>query len=415
MQIIVQRYVNTEFFIAKRIIKGERGGTGFSKPIIRISILAIALGIAVMILSVSIVKGFQKEIRNKVIGFGSHIIVQSYESGNSFENMPISKKQDFYSTINKIEGVRHIQIFATKAGIIKTNNEMHGVILKGIGSDFDWGFFKNKIIEGNNFTVTDTGKSNEIIISKIIASKLQLKVGDNLAMYFIQQPPRVRKFTISGIYETGLAQADELYVIADIHHVQKLNDWSDEQISGFEILLDKYNDLEKMDEIIYNYIPYNLNSVTIAEKNQDVFNWLELQDLNVIVIIVLMVLVAGINIISALLILILERTNMIGILKALGSTNKSIRKIFIYNAAYLIGLGLLWGNIFGIGLSLIQKYLKVITLPQESYYLSHVPIDMNLWSVLILNASTFIVCVLMLILPSYVVTKISPVKAIRFN
>ncbi|CAG0965805.1 MAG: ABC transporter permease [Bacteroidetes bacterium] len=407
--------MNTEFFIAKRIIKGEKGVSRFSKPIIRISILAIALGISVMILSVSIVQGFQQEIRNKVIGFGSHIVVQNFDSGNSFENLPISKEQDFYHTIHKIKGVRHIQVFATKAGIIKTNNEMHGVILKGIDKDFDWNFFKNKMIEGRNFTVTDTGKCNEMVVSKVIAKKLHLKVGDELAMYFIQQPPRVRKFAICGIYETGLAQADELYVLADIHHVQKLNDWSEEQISGFEILLDKYDDLDKMDEIIYNYIPYNLNSVTIAEKNQDVFNWLELQDLNVIVIIVLMVLVAGINIISALLILILERTNMIGILKALGTSNKSIRKIFMYNAAYLIGLGLMWGNVFGIGLSLLQKYFKLITLPQESYYLSHVPIEMSVWTIMALNLGTFVVCLLMLILPSYVVTKISPVKAIRFD
>ncbi len=407
--------MKADFFIAKRIISGKGGSGSFARPVVRMAVLAIALGMAVMLLSVFIVKGFQREIRNKVIGFGSHIMVQSYETGNSFENIPVSKNQDFYPSITEIEGVRHIQVFATKAGILKTKDEMHGVVLKGIGSDFDWDFFSKTLKEGSIFSVSDTGLSHSILLSTAIARKLNLHVGDSVVMYFIQQPPRVRKFSVSGLYETGLAQADDLYILGDIKHVQKLNDWNEEQVSGFEILIDNYAQLDKMDEIIYSTIPYNLNAVTIREKNQDVFNWLELQDLNVIVIILLMVLVAGVNIISALLILILERTNMIGILKALGASNAGIRNIFLYNAAYLIAWGLFWGNVAGLGMAWVQDYFKLITLPQESYYLSHVPIEFSFTALLLLNVGTFLVCLIMLLLPSYVVANISPVKAIRFE
>lgn len=407
--------MNLELFISKRIIKGGRGTGRFSKPVIRISVLAIALGIMVMIMALSIVSGFQKEIRDKVIGFGSHIQITSHDSRNAYETSPISKNQDFYPHLDTAEGIRHIQIYATKAGIIKTKEEIHGVLLKGVGSDFDWSFFKDKIVEGEAFKVADTAKSNKVLISRKIANKLKFAVGDHLIMYFIQRPPRMRKFEISGIYETGLAQSDDLFVFGDIQHIQKLNDWNEDQISGFEVLIDSYKDLFTMDEFVYNNIGPELNSSNIIDKNSDIFNWLELQDLNVIVIIVLMVIVAGINIISALLILILERTNMIGIMKALGAADWDIQKIFLYNAAYLIGVGLFWGNITGIGLCLLQYHFEFLTLPQESYYVSVVPVQLNYLHIAALNAGTLLICLLMLLLPSLVITKISPVKAIRFD
>jgi len=412
--------LNTELFIAKRLIlaKDKSSNTGFisTRPIIKIAILGIALGMAVMIIAIAIVTGFKSEIRDKVIGFGSHIQITNYDSNSSLESSPIDKNQSFYPTLDTVSGIRHIQVFATKAGIIKTDDEILGAIIKGIGSDFDWSFFKNNIIEGKNFEVIDSAKTNDILISKHIASKLKLKAGDGLLMYFIQRPPRMRKFKIAGIYETGLEEFDKQYIFADIAHIQKLNDWSKDQVGGFEVLINDYDDLDEIGEQVYlNIIGSELFSQTIRESNAQIFDWLDLQNMNVMIILILMVLVAGINMISALLVLILERTNMIGILKALGIQNRGIRKVFLYIATYLIGKGLLWGNLIGLTLCIIQQQFGIFTLDQESYYVSVVPINIDVLHILLLNSGTLIICVLMLIIPSYVITRITPVKAIRFN
>jgi len=283
------------------------------------------------------------------------------------------------------------------------------VILIGI-------FFKDKIIDGQPFEISDSVKSNNMLISSHIASKLKLNVDDDLLMYFVLQPPRVRKFKITGIYETGLEEFDKLYVLADIAHIQKLNGWSKDQVGGFEVLIDDFDDIEKIGNYIYyNVTGPNLFSQTIKEAYSYIFDWLDLQDMNVQIILVLMVLVSGINMISALLVLILERTNMIGILKALGAQSRSIRKIFIYIATYLIGKGLFWGNVIGLSLCLIQQQFGLLSLDQESYYVSVIPISINPMHILLLNIGTLLICVLMLLGPSYVITKITPVKAIRFN
>lgn len=408
--------MNFEFFIAKKIIKGrEQNRSKGTKPIITIATIGISLGIAVMLISLSIVSGFQDQIKSKVVGFGSHIQITSYESTNSIESTPISKNQPFYPYLDTVAGIRHIQTYATKAGIIKKDEDLQGVILKGIDSDFDWNFFNKNMVEGKNFIVDSVEKSNMVVVSKSIANKLKLKIGDKINIHFIQTPPRVRRLTISGIYETGMAQFDDVFVLADIKHIQKLNNWESDQISGFEVLLDNYSELDNMDDFIYNYIGLDLNSLKITDKHQDIFGWLELQDWNVVIIITLMTLVAGINMISALLILILEKTNMIGMLKALGSTNGSIRKIFLYNGAYLILKGLIIGNFFGLLLCYLQYKYHFISLPKESYYVAYVPIKMEIVDLLGINLTTFILCLTMLVLPSYVVAKITPVKAIRFN
>lgn len=409
--------MNLEYFISKNIIKGDQRSKKFTKPIIRISITAIALGLTVMIVAVSIVSGFQREIRNKVIGFGSHIQITSYDSQNTHEASPILKTQDFYPSLDTVQGIKHIQVFATKAGIIKTNEEIYGVVVKGIGSDFDWSFFEKNLIEGEVVKVEDGKLGNGILISETIANKMKLKVGDKTYVYFIQQNGQLRPkdFVVKGIYQSGLEQFDNLYVITNIAHIQKRNGWSENQVGGFEVLIENYEDLDKLDQYVYNNIGYELNSTTIVRQNPDVFNWLELQDLNVVVIILLMVVVAVINIISALLILILERTNMIGILKALGMPNWNVRKIFMYNALYLIVKGLVWGNVVGLALCLLQLQFGFLKLPQESYYVSEVPIKFDWMYILILNLGTLLVCALMLIIPSYVITKISPIKAIRFD
>ncbi len=371
-----------------------------------------------MIISIAIVTGFQKQIKDKVIGFGSHITITNFEINSSYEPSPLSIHQPFYPSFDSIEGIRHIQVFANKAGIIKTDEQIEGVILKGIGSDYDWSFFEEKMIEGRHFVVNDSVRTNDIIISKSLASRLKLKLGDDLRMYFVIQDemqPRGRKFNICGIFETGLEEFDKLYVFGDIYHIRKLNKWEDDQVGGFEVLIEDFNQIDEMGYLVYNHIGYNLDAKTIKQQQPQIFEWLSLQDINVIVIIALMVMVAGITMISTLLILILEKTNMIGTLKAFGTRNKSIRKIFMYNAVYIIGKGLLWGNIVALGLCMLQIKTGIFKLNQESYYVSQIPVNLQLSHFLIVNTGTLIVCTLMLIIPTYIITKISPVKAIRFS
>jgi lipoprotein-releasing system permease protein len=406
--------MNFELFIARRIV--AKGSANFSRPIIRIAILSIVLGLAVMIISVAIVTGFQQQIRDKVIGFGSHIQILKYDSNLSLEPEPVAKNQEFYPRLAEEDGIRHIQVFAVKAGIIKTEDQIMGVVLKGIGSDYDWSFFEEKLLEGDPLRVTDSAKSNEILISKKMASKLELKTGDEVRMYFIiDNITRGRKFTVSGIYETGLEDFDNSFVIGDIGHIQKLNNWSGDQVTGFEVLIDDFDRLDEIGDRIYHSIGYDLDARTIKQLYPQMFDWLDLQDMNVIIILVLMVLVSAITMISTLLILILERTNMIGVLKALGSRNWSVRKIFLYNAAYLIGVGLFWGNVFGLALCLVQKYFGIMKLPQESYYVSVVPINLEVLPILALNMGTLLLCVVMLIIPSYIITRITPARAIRYS
>lgn len=370
-----------------------------------------------MILTLAIVTGFQKEIREKVIGFGSHIQITSYDNNESFEGSPINKEQPFLNDLRKDKSIRHIQSFATKAGIIKTKDNLQGVVVKGVGSDFDWGFFKKNLVVGSSFTVTDTTKSDKIIISKFHSQKLKLKINDTIIIYFIQdQQQRARRFVVGGIYQTGLGEMfDQIYVLADIGHIQKLNGWDKSSIAGFEILLNDYNQLDEVADYVDELVGYNFYARSIKELNPQVFSWLDAQDINAVVIISLMALVAAINMISALLILILERTNMIGLLKSLGMKNQSVRKVFLYSASYLIGRGLLLGNIIGISICLLQKYFHIAKLDETTYYLSSIPINFNIFHILLLNAGTFILCFVILIIPSYIITYITPVRAMKFS
>lgn len=414
--------MNLPYFIAQRLIKGRREETSFSRPINVIAIIGIAMGLAVMILAVAILTGFKNEIREKVVGFGSHIQIMNFDSNISFETSPISDKQQFVDKIKKIPGIKHIQVFGTKAGIIKTVEDIQGVMLKGIGSDFDWSYFQSNMIDGNVFTVTDTVRSTSVIISKKISDMLKLKTGDSFAMHFVQDPPRVRKFTISGIYETSLEEFDKIYVFCDIGQIKRLNGWEDDQVSGFEIFIDDFDDLDIMTMAVRDAIGYKIieeetkfKVTNVRYKYPQIFDWLNFQDINVIIIIVLMLIVAGFNMISGLLILILEKTNMIGILKALGSEDNTIRKMFLYQASYLIGKGLLWGNLIGIGLAYLQLKTGVITLDPASYYLKTVPVNLDISHILLLNAGTMAVIVIMLLVPSQLISRITPVKAIRYD
>ncbi len=407
--------MNTAWFITRRIAFGKR--RSFSGFIITIAVAAVALSIAVMLITTATVNGFQNHISRKIFGFWGHIHISKYSLNNSYEDLnPVTIYQSFYPAIDTVPGIKHIQVYAHKAGIIKTNNEIEGVVLKGISTDFDWSFFKEYLIEGKVFEITDSVKSNEILISHTTATRLQLKTGDGLAIYFVQNPPLVRKFNISGIYKTGLEEYDEKYALIDIKHIQKLNNWEADQVGGFEVFLDRMEDLPYFSDLLYYEIAgQDLEVQNIKEINPNIFEWLALQDMNEQVILGLMILVAIINMITALLILILERTNMIGILKSLGATDWLIRKIFLYNAAYIVGWGLVIGNLLGLSICWLQLKFGFIKLPEESYYISVAPIDIEPITVVILNLGTMIVCLFALIWPSFLATSINPIKAIRFK
>jgi lipoprotein-releasing system permease protein len=414
--------MNLPYFIAQKLIKGRRQGTSFSRPINVIAIVGISTGLAVMILAVAILTGFKQQIRDKVVGFGAHIQVLNFDSNISFETAPISTDQEFVPKIKSLPGVNHLQVFATKAGIIKTEDAIQGVVLKGIGSDFDWNYFRSNMVEGKVFTVNDSSRTNQVIISRKIADMLNLKTNDTITMHFIQDPPRMRRFTISGIYETSLEEFDKIYVFCDIGHIKRLNGWSDDQVSGFEVFIKDFDYIDEMTQEIRDVIGYKLNEndikvkvTNISIKYPQIFDWLNFQDLNVIIIIILMLVVAGFNMISGLLILILEKTNMIGVLKALGSEDKVIRRVFIYQASYLIIKGLFWGNLIGIGFAILQLKTGLLTLNPASYYIKTVPVNLDIVHILLLNAGTMAAIILMLLIPSQLVSRITPVKAIRYD
>jgi len=415
--------MNLPYFIAHRLIRGRREDTSFSRPINVIAIIGIAMGLAVMILAVAILTGFKKQIREKVVGFGSHIQIMNFDSNTSFETAPISDTQKFIPLIKQIPGIAHVEVFATKAGIIRTDEDIQGVVLKGIGSDFDWKYFSTNMVNGSVFTVADTGRPDDrVIISKKIANMLRLKTGDTFAMLFIQEPPRMRKFTISGIYETSLEEFDKMYVYCDIGQIKRLNGWKNDQVSGFEVFIKDFRKLDEMTSAVRDAIGYKIAEedakfkvTNIRMKYPQIFDWLNFQDINVIIIILLMLIVAGFNMISGLLILILEKTNMIGVLKSLGAEDNTIRRVFLYQAAYLIGKGLFWGNLIGIGLAYLQLKTSVITLDPSSYYIKTVPVNLELSHILLLNAGTMAAIILMLLVPTQLISRITPVKAIRYD
>ncbi len=416
--------MSLEFFIARRLL-GKQGSTkNFSRPIITIAVIGIALGLSVMLLSTAIVTGFKDEIRNKVIGFGSHIQIAAFDSNISFETTPVKTDETLIAEILSINGVEHVQVFATKPGIIKTEKDFQGIVLKGIDADFNWSFFEKNLIEGSIFNVPESKDSaliNYVVISKTISSLLNLNVGSEFAMYFVQEPPRMRRFKVSGIYETGLGELDKLFVLGDIRHIQRLNQWESDQIGGYEIQIENFSQVDQLTNEIFDLVGYGfseeewLRIISINDRYPQFFDWLELLDMNVWVILGLMLIVAGFNMVSGLLILILERTNMIGILKALGLDNFSLRKVFLYLAIFLIAKGMFWGNILGLGIGLFQKVTGIIKLDPQSYFIDVVPVNIALLHFLLLNIGTMTLTIAMLIIPSFVISKISPEKTIRFN
>lgn len=428
------------FFIARRLASsGERN---FSKVVIRIAVVAVALSVAVMVAASALIAGFKTEISQKIFGFWGHIHISDTSYSLSFEPQPIEKQQDFYPSLDTLSGVeytepetilgfetgrettvgshggvRHIQVFAHKPGIIRTKNAMEGILLKGVGDDFDWQNLQPYLLEGRPIQLSDTAASRDIIISRQTADRLQVGVGDKFIVHFVKEGQQLRRlFQICGIYKTGLEEYDRKFALCDIRQVQNLLGWTGDQVAGFEVWLDDIRDLDLYNDFIYSEIlPEDLLSTSIREKFPAIFEWLELQDYNEAVILGLMLIVAIINMITALLVLVLERTNMIGVLKALGMRDGQIRQIFLYHAAVITVRGLFWGNLLGIGFCWLQDKFHLIRLNETDYYLAYAPVKIQWLAVAGINLGTLAVTLVFLLLPSFVVSRISPVRAVQFK
>ena len=415
--------MNFPLFIAKKIYNSSDKTRRVSKPAIRIATIGVAIGLAVMIVSISVVLGFKHTIRNKVIGFGSHITVADFMSLQNSELYPITINDSLLKALYKIQGVKHVQRFAYTQGILKTDDDFLGVTLKGVGPEFDSTFIHNNMVEGNFPKFSDNSNQQKIILSKTIADKLKMKVGQKIFAYFVnEQGVRTRKFTVCGIYETNLKQFDSQICMTDLYTVNKLNGWEPDQYSGAEL---EVKDFNLLDNTAFNVLGHVKNKVdkygstyssaTVIEQNPQIFSWLDLMDLNVWIILALMISVAGVTMISGLLIIILERTQMIGLMKAIGTRNRQIRHIFLWFATFIIGKGLIIGNVVGIGLILLQQYTGLFKLDPQTYYVSTVPVEINIPLIIALNLSTLLICVFVLIAPSYFVSHINPAKSMYYE
>lgn len=415
--------MNLELFIAKRIyFNRQKGEKRVSSPAIKIAIAGVAIGLAAMVLAVSIVVGFKKEVRNKVIGFGSHIQITSLSDNGTLDFGAVCVNPQILDSVKQFPGVKHAELYANIPGIIKTDNDFQGVMLKGVGDDYDWDFFKSNLIEGDVLFSNDT-TGNKAIISQYIADKLELNLGDNFISYFIHETNvRARKFTISGIYSTNFEEYDKLYLLTDIAIVQRLQGWESDKVSGIEVLVDDYDQLDDIKgELFFEMLGHRdregnaYYTRSIKEMNPAIFGWLELLDMNVIVIILLMLAISVFTMTSGLLIIILENTNLIGMFKIMGMCNKSIRKIFLNVSSFLVLKGMLWGNLIAISIIVIQKYTGFLKLDPETYYVSQVPVDTNIMYWLLLNVGTLIVTVATMVVPSYLISRISPAQSIRYE
>ncbi len=407
--------MNLSKLLSERIFQSNNDSKKTAKPVTYIAIAGISLGVVAMLLSVMIVTGFKKEISNKVTGFMSSIRIHQFENNNSFEETPMPNNQKYLQEIKKIKGVKTIQNYAHKAGILKTNDEIQGVVLKGVDKTFDWTFFESKITDGTKININNK-EENEALISKNLSAKLNLKTGDHFLIFFIQEDRKVRKFLVKGIYNTGLSEDfDNLYIFCPMALIQKVNNWDSTQVAGYELKIDDLNNLENISKEVYEKVDYHTNVQTIKDLYPQIFNWLELQNLNVIVIIFLICMIAGTTMISTLLILILENTRPIGLLKALGANDNMLTSTFLKLSSKLLFRGLLLGNIIGLGLAYLQIKTGFIKLDEESYYINSVPINFTLIGILSINVGTYLACMLMLLIPGKIISKISPIESLRFD
>jgi lipoprotein-releasing system permease protein len=412
--------LNFEYFIAKRLIGGKEHKISISAPIIKIAIAAIAISVFMMLIAIATGVGLKHKIREKVAAFNGHIQIYNYDNNTSDVSVvPVSIEQDFYPEFTSVDGISHVQAVATKGGIIRTENTFEGFIAKGVGSDYNWEVFKEYLVKGE---LPDySGDLNtEVLLSQLMANRLPLNIGDSFSAFFPKEEdplkPNQRNFKLVGIYDSGFEEIDGMFVFIDIRHIQRMNKWEDTQVGNFEVFLNSFDDIDQKSREIYGKILSTLDTQTVISKYYKIFEWIGLFDFNIALIIGIMIIVGGINMITALLVLILERTQMIGILKALGSANWSIRKVFLYNATYLIAVGLFWGNLLGLGFIWIQQKYRLLKFPNpKEYYIEYIPVHIDFSTVILLNLGVLILCLLMLLVPSYIITKINPVKAIRFE
>ena len=409
-------------FIARRLYRDTDGGKQVSRPAVLIAMVGIAIGLAVMIITVAVVIGFKREVRNKVTGFGSHIQITNFDAVRSYETHPVVVGDSMLAALAANPDIKHVQRYSTKPGMIKTDDAFQGMVLKGVGPEFDATFFRDNLLEGEIPAFSDSAATGQVVISKALVDKLKLKLGDKIFTYYIQDNVRVRPLTVTGIYQTNFSEYDNLFLLTDLYTVNRLNNWKPDQVSGAEL---QVKDYDRLPDITYEVAESTDNRAdkyggvyfvqNIEESNPQIFEWLGLLDLSVWVILILMIGVAGFTMISGLLIIIIERTNMIGILKALGANNLTIRKVFLWFSVFLIGKGMIWGNAIGLVFCLIQSQFHLFKLDPESYYVDSVPVSFNVWLFLLINAGTLLASVLMLLGPSYLITKINPASSMRYE
>lgn len=415
--------MNLSLFIARRIYQAPSGHPKVSRPAIRIATLGVAIGLAVMLLTVAVVQGFKHTIRDKVVGFGSHIQVMNFLTMQTSDPYPICIDDSLSNVLTKIDGIKHVERYALTQGMLKTDNDFMGIIFKGIGQEYDTGFLKNHLLEGEVPQFSDSKNQQKLLLSKVVADRLNLKAGSKVYAYFIyNNNVRARRFTVSGIFETNMSQFDQNLCFTDLYTAVKLNGWQKGDCTGAELLVDDFEQLETTAQNVIDKVnrtvdhnAATITSQTIYEAYPQIFSWLNLLDVNVWIILALMVSVAGFTMISGLLIIILERTQMIGIFKAMGSRNSTIRHIFLWFSVFIIGKGLVWGNLIGIGLILLQQYTGIVKLDPATYYVSTAPLELDIPLVLLLNAATLLVCIFVLIAPSFLISHIHPAKSMRYE
>ncbi len=405
-----------EYFIAKRI--GEAKTNSYSKPVVWISYISIALGLALMIISVAVVIGFKQSISHKIIGFASHVQIIPFDNNESLEAKPLDITGSFVDSLRQHPDIKHLQFTARKAGVLKSEEQVQGIVIKGIDSGYDKAFLQESLVEGSFPDVSGEKTSNEVLVSVDLAKMMRLSIGDDVRLWFVsgeQAQARGRKLSIVGLYQTSLEEFDGVYIFGDLRHIRKLNNWNENQAGSIEIYLQHPDKLDEVASQLYRRIPYDLNLITVTNSYPQIFNWLALLDMNVIVILTILILVATITMISTLFILIIERTRMVGALKAMGANNASIRKIFLYRASSIILKGMLWGNIIGLAFYTLQYNFKLISLSPADYYVDYVPVSLSMPHFLLLNGGAFVACMLMLIVPSHYISRIVPAQALRYE
>ena len=415
--------MNWKLFVARRIYRSKEGGKEISKPAVRIATAGIAIGLAVMIVAVAVVIGFKHQVRDKVTGLSSDILITNFDQQKSYETVPVAVGDSLLQELRAVTGVKHVQRYSTKPGMIMTDNNFLGMVLKGVAEEYDQGYLKAHLVEGEIPAFTDSASTNKVLVSQTIASKLNIGVGEKLYTYYIEDDKvRARRMEVAGVYQTNFTMYDELFLLTDLYTVNRLNNWQPDQASGMEVALEDYRLLEGVTESLRAQVGMQTDRYgntyyvkTVEDAYPQIFAWLDLLDMNVWVILILMTGVAGFTMISGLLIIILERTNMIGVLKALGADNTAIRKVFLSFSVFLIGRGMLWGNVIGLTFCFVQSRFHLFKLDPATYYIDSVAVEFNVWLWLLLNVCTLLVSVLMLVGPSYLIAHIHPAKSIRFE